>query len=359
MRLSSPFPVHHRHCSLGSTYLEPGQISGLLDGDGAFTLLRRRSSAGVRIRPQISLGMRDDDPTPLAVWESIRARRGAPLGVLLQSKTQRRHEWRVDRLVDVVEVTDWLSRYPLISPRGYRQLAALREAALILLRARNPGGGTRRLPAADIARLGELRDVIPARGSAPRPLPPAPTADAVSSDHRGFVLAGLLAADGTFALRNERSKFAPTISLVQRIDNLMLLEHFRERLGIGDIRIRPARLSRAPVAVWEITRLRDCALLVEFLRTYPLPASSPKAEQLDLLAASLDIRRRVTDGGRRHGARGSTELSTLAASLQERKGYRGRRLLCTCPSPSSPLVISPATSGDIAALTLARTRAGN
>jgi hypothetical protein len=326
----SPYPVHHTRCRLGATHLEPGQIAGILDGDGAFTLLRRRSESGIRIRPQIALAMRDDDPTPLAVWASIRARRGAPIGFFLRSEAHRRHEWRVDRLIDVVELTEWLARYPLISPRGYRQLSMVREVALILLAARVPGGGARRLPAADAARLAEIRELIPARHSPAVQLPPAPTAASASAEHRGWLLSGLLAADGSIALRNERSKFAPSLSLVQRIDNLAVLELFRGDLGAGEIRVRPARGQGAPLAVWEVTRLDDCARLVAHLRAYPLPACSPKARQLDLFAAALDVRARSTDGGRRHGARASAELASLAAALREAKVYRGPRLLCEC-----------------------------
>lgn len=333
MRILSPFPPHHTRCRLGSSYLEPGQIAGILDGDGAFTLLRRRSSVGIRIRPQIALVMRDDDPTPLAVWESIRRRRGAPLGYLLRSTTARRHEWRVDRLDDVVELSEWLARYPLISPRGYRQLSIVREVSLILLAARIPGGGMRRLPLADQARLLELRDVIPARGGPSEPLPASPVVDSVSAEHLGWGLAGLIAAEGYLSLRSVRSKFAPHFSLGQRIDNIALLEGFRDRLGIGEIRVQPARSARSgAMASWSVTRLADCRRLIDQLRTFPIPVCSPKAEQFEVWAAALDLRERVTDGGRRHGASTSAGLAQAAERLHLMKRYSGRRLLCHCRS---------------------------
>jgi hypothetical protein len=334
VRILSPYPDHHFLCRPGSTRLEPGQIAGILDGDGSFTLLRRRSTAGIRIRPQIALVMRDDDPTPLSVWASIKARRGRPMGVLLRSRTQRRHEWRVDRLDEVVELADWLARHPLLSPRGYRQLAMVREVSLILLAARIPGGGMRRLPIADQARLLEIRALIPARGQPVGRQPSSPVADLVSMEHRGWVLAGLVAAEGSFSLRNEHSKFAPRFELSQRIDNVALLESLRDELGIGTLRVRPGRTARSgDVARWVVSRLGECRRLVDQLRQFPIPISSPKAGQFDCWAAALDIRDQVTAGGRRHGASGSTSLAAAAAELRAMKTYRGPRLLCDCPEP--------------------------
>lgn len=328
MRIHTPYPVYHRECRLASTYLEPGQIAGILDGDGAFTLLRRRSGTSIRIRPQVALVMRDDDPTPLAVWASMAARRGRPMGTLIRSRTYRRHEWRVDRLDDIVELTDWLARNPLLSPRGYRQLAMVREAALILLRSRVPGGGARRLPAADAARLLELRAQIPARGQPAARLSPSPVADFVSADHRGWVLAGLVAAEGCFSLRSERSKRAHHFALGQRIDNLALLEGYRSSIG-GAIRVYPGRGRSSPVAQWVITRLADCTALVAVLREYPVPPCSPKASQFEVWADSLLLRRpERRPAGVRIGK--VAALVTAAETLAVLKQYRGPRLLCNC-----------------------------
>jgi hypothetical protein len=331
MRLLSPYPDHHVLCRVGGTSLEPGQIAGILDGDGAFTLLRRRSASGIRIRPQIALAMRDDDPLPLAVWASVKARRGAAMGVMLRSNTYRRHEWRVDRLDEVVELSNWLSRHPLLSPRGYRQLSIVREVALILLTARVPGGGTRRLPLADQARLLELRELIPARGQDVTRMPPSPVAALASPEHRGWVLAGLIAAEGSFSLRNEHSKLAPAFSLSQRIDNIALLEMYRDQLGIGDIRLRPARSPRAgQMAIWTISRLGDCGTLAEALRDYPVPVASPKAAQVDVWIEALDQRRRLTAERPRQRVAMSPILVDLAERLRAAKRYAGPRLLCEC-----------------------------
>ena len=226
---------------VGSTILRPSQVAGILEGDGGFTLLRRRAGGGgVRVRPQIALLMRDDDPTPLAVWTSIGSWAGHPVGLCFRSPHLRRHEWRVDRLADVVFVTEVLVRHPFLSPRGYRNLATLREIALILAAARAPGGGAKRMPLADQARLLELRELTPVRGASVERLPTAPTAELASDTHWGWHLSGFVAAEGHVSLRDAASKFAPQFTVVQRVDNIPLLEAYRDRLAIGTIRVRPA-----------------------------------------------------------------------------------------------------------------------
>lgn len=333
MKIESPFPPEHSRCRLGSSYLEPGQIAGLLDGDGAFTLLRRLSPGGARVRPQVALAMRDDDPTPFAVWASIAAWRGRPMGSLYRSATHRRHEWRVERLDDLADLTDWLARHPLLSPRGQLRFSAIREATLILMASRLPGGGSRRLPAADLARLTTLRASLPVRGDRVDRLPSSPVAPLASANHRGWALSGLIAAEGSFSLRSERSKLAPEFSLSQRIDNVTLLEAYRDEMRIGTIRLRPARASSNALAAWVVSRIDDCAQLVDRLRAYPLPQASPKAEQFNVWAFALHLRAIVTDDGRRHGASSSDALRRARVVLQTLKKYAGPRLLCSCGRP--------------------------
>ena len=115
----------------------------------------------------------------------------------------------VDRLADVVFVTEVLVRHPFLSPRGYRNLATLREIALILAAARAPGGGAKRMPLADQARLLELRELTPVRGASVERLPTAPTAELASDTHWGWHLSGFVAAEGHVSLRDAASKFAP------------------------------------------------------------------------------------------------------------------------------------------------------
>lgn len=191
------------------------------------------------------------------------------------------------------------------------------------------------MPLADQARLLELRELTPVRGASVERLPTAPTAELASDTHWGWHLSGFVAAEGHVSLRDAASKFAPQFTVVQRVDNIPLLEAYRDRLAIGTIRVRPAGRGINQMAEWSVTRIGDCAVLVDYLTRFPLPACSPKAAQVEVWAGALAVRAKVTDGGRRHGARASSELAEAYQRLRAMKEYKGPRLLCDCRQPAT------------------------
>jgi hypothetical protein len=69
--------------------------------------------------------------------------------------------------------------------------------------------------------------------------------------------------------------------------------------------------------------------LVGLLRRFPLPLSSPKAWQLDLLAAALAVRRLAPHVGAA-GAGRRAALADIHAELRAAKAYGGMRSLCSC-----------------------------
>ena len=340
IRLASPFPTWHSRCPLGSATLAPAQIAGILDGDGSFALDVSRGSDGrVRARPRVGLFMRDDDPTPFAVWQTIRTRRGRAIGRISWTPPYRRNAWTVESIDEVVALTDWLADTPPISPRGYRQFASLRETALILGQAAR---GSRRgrvvVPNGDRARIAELQAGMPRREPAYAPLPAAPTMLDSTEEAFGWGLSGLIAAEGYFGVKSERGRYAPVFALSQRIDNRELLVGICERVRIGTVEETPATLRSCPQSWWIVRRQDDCLALVAHLRRYPLPPSSPKARQLPLWAEALGIHttrsrlRRVADKAR---------LAELHALVKEAKGYAGPRLLCACPAPEPDAPLPP------------------
>lgn len=319
-------PPWHRSCR-ADVPIAPDTIAGILDGDGSLTLVGRRG----RQVPAVSLSMRDDDPTPLAVARSLEAFVGRPLGGVYHHGG--RHHWRVGSLADVSAVIGFLERHRPLSPRGALQLAAIAEATAILRSIRARRGARAPLTAAEAGRLAELRASIPGRGPVSEPLPlPATTATADLRTLHSY-LAGFAAAEACFETRSSGSHHArPVFRLTQRVDNVELLEHLRDRLGIGRIAPVSVRVG-SPAFQLVVEREDDVDELVALFRAHPLPESSPKAAQLDAWAELIAIRRGVITSGARGDLGRSAAVAALAAGLRDAKRYAGPRSLCTCPTP--------------------------
>ncbi len=312
--LSSPFPPHHRTCRPAGEIIAPGTIAGILDGDGSFFLARR----GDRYVPGIWLGMRDDDPLPFAVATSLAVRLGRPVGRMRHLEHRGRHGrnvFAVQAIDDLLAVTAFLARYPVLSPKGAVRLAAVREATLRLADSR-PGPG-RPAPIADKVRLRALADALETGSLAPDSSAArlgGHASDAYVADY----FAGLVAAEGTFGIHSPGHSFRLTAALGQRDWNRPVLDLLRERLGLGHVWSVGRRMDALVIA-----SAIDWAHLVELLRAHPIPSASPKAEQAALWIEAVGVRRALGPG--------APDLAGLRARLMGLKAYRGPRLLCECP----------------------------
>jgi hypothetical protein len=326
-------PPWHRSCR-ADVLIAPDTIAGILDGDGSLTLVGRRG----RQVPAVALAMRDDDPTPLAVARSLAAFVGRPLGGVYHHGG--RHQWRAGSLADVAAVIGFLERHPLLSPRGVLQLAAIAEAAAILRSIRARRGARAPLTAAEAARLYQLRESIPGRGPVSEALALPATTEAADLRTLGAFFAGFAAAEACFETRTSATHHArPVFRLTQRVDNLALLEHFRDRLGIG--RIAPVSVSvGSPAFQLIIEREDDVDALVALLRDHPLPETSPKAAQLDAWAELIALRRGVMTNGSRGDLGRSAAVAALVAELRAAKRYAGPRSLCACRAPEWARVLA-------------------
>ena len=319
-----PFPPHHPRCRFGSVLLAPGTIAGLLDGDGSFSLRGRGEGERRRYVPKVAYSVRDDDPSPAwAAW-SVAQLRGAPLGQVRHYAAQRRFGWWVGSVPDIVALMGFLTRAPLLSPRGWRQFTAVREAALLLADGRPRRSGTEPLHPAEIERLQELHASIPrADGSIVVPLPLPAVFYAVDDRYLGAYLAGLVAAEGCFELRSSGSHHHRLLfRLTQRIDNLALLEALRDRLGIGHL-VDVAVTKGSPAAQWVVDDLRGVERLSEILRSHPLPPGSPKERVFDPWTEAIAVRRHVRLTRPRGALRTDPDLGRLAAEIRAVRQYGG------------------------------------
>ena len=319
-------PPWHRSCR-ADVPIAPDTIAGILDGDGSLGLVGRRG----RQVPAVSLSMRDDDPTPIAVARSLAAFVGRPLGGVYHHGG--RHHWRVGSLADVSAVIAFLERHRPLSPRGALQLRAIAEAAAILRSIRARRGARAPLTVDEADRLAGLRASIPGRGPVSEPLPLPATTETADLRTLHDYFAGFAAAEGCFETRSAGSHHArPVFRLTQRVDNLGLLEHLRDRLGIG--RIAPVSVTvGSPAYQLVVEREDDVDELVRLLRVHPLPEASPKAAQLDAWAELIALRRGVLTSGARGDLGRSGAVAALVAELRDAKRYAGPSSLCACPTP--------------------------
>ena len=306
-RLDSPFPPHHRNCPLGGIVLPPMQIAGLLDGDATIVVSRLGGSPSPR--PRIVVATRDDDPTPFALWSSVLQLRGSPLGWLRRRAELRRNEWVLDDPRQIIELTDWLVSTPPLAPRSECLIDIARAASTIILsrEAGTPAGD------ADLeALVAASREV----SRSPQPLPASPQLTSATDEQIAWSLSGLIAADGSLALRNRKARYAPVMALSQRSDNRALLQAYVDRLGLGDLIVQGTQVSL------RVTRLDDCQRLADIVRGHPLPASSPRSRQFDVWMSAVAMR------GTRPGS--SADMSAAFENLRRAKRYAGPRLLCSC-----------------------------
>lgn len=321
----SPVLLPHRPgCPYSHVLLAPGTIAGVLDGDGSFSLVARGEGERRRYVPHVSYVVRDDDPTPLWAARSVAELRGAPLGQVHHYPSQRDLGWWVGSVPDVVALAGFLTRAPLLSPRGWRQLAAVREAALLLADGRPRRNATEPLHPAEVERLRELHASIPrADGSLVEPLPLPAVFDAVDDRYLGAYLAGFIAAEGCFELRSYGSHFhAAVFRLTQRIDNLALLEAFRDRLGIGRLNDVPVTKG-SPAVQWVVDDRLGIERLVELLRSHPLPPGSPKARTLEPLTEAIAVRRHIRLTRPRGALRTDPDLRRLGDEIRAIRRYGG------------------------------------
>lgn len=84
-------------------------------------------------------------------------------------------------------------------------------------------------------------------------------------------LAGLIDAEGCFrlAMRDGRH-LTCNLSIAVRDDDAEMLALFRDRAGLGHIRLTPARDSSKPQVNWRISSKLECARLVDILEDHPL-----------------------------------------------------------------------------------------
>lgn len=273
--------------------MHAGQISGLLDGDGWMGLMRLTRYPHRLPRPRVEIGLRDDDPTVLIAHASASQAIGRCIGRVAHQPGRRRWLWIVSDTSDIADLLGWIAPTPLLSPRGWRRARMLREAVLLLRdasarrRARSPH------TIAETARLYELFGALSRKGSwTRRPLPGAAVFRLADANTLGWYLSGLFAADGYVGLRNARGGFAPTAAITQRIDNLALLRGLAQRIGGGAVYIhRPPGVIQS--ADWRLVGRRHCAPLAHLLSEYPVPLSSPKAEQIsrwvDIVLGGADV----------------------------------------------------------------------
>lgn len=315
-------PPWHLACR-ADVPIAPDTIAGILDGDGCLTLVRR----GTRPIPVVALGMRDDDPTPVAVARSLAAYVGRPVGHV--THRQRTLTWRATANADLVLLTRFLARHPLRSPRGVAHLEAVTEATAILRSAQARGGTHAPLGPREAERLEELWGSVGRRADihADAVVPGGPEGDAAF----GPWFAGLVAAEGHFgasSARGERPR--PVFGLTQRDDNRPLLVHVQERLGMGRIQAMTPGIGR-PASNFAVNRLDDLERLVSLLRDHPLPEASPKAPQFEVWAELVALAR---SRFRRHQALdGSTDtaIGIAARRLFELRAYAGPEHICSCP----------------------------
>lgn len=307
-----------------------GTIAGLLDGDASLALLARGSGERLRYVPSVAYAVRDDDPTPVWAWASLAALRGgAPVGRVRHYAAARDLGWWLSSVPDVLALTGFLARAPLLSPRGWRQVTAVREAALILSDGRPRRSATEPLAPAEVARLRELRESIPrADGAMTQPLPLPAVFAGVDDRYLGAYLAGFIAAEGSLELRSAGSHHhRPLFRLTQRVDNLELLAALRDRLGIG--RLAGVAVARgAPAWQWVVDGLEGIDLLVGLLREHPLPAGSPKARVFEAWAEAVGVRRHVRLTQARGGLRRDPDLARLAAEVRAVRAYGGPWRCC-------------------------------
>jgi LAGLIDADG endonuclease len=95
--------------------------------------------------------------------------------------------------------------------------------------------------------------------------------------HRGFV-AGLIAGEGCFTIapQNGGQSFACSFSLVQRADDLELLQNVRDSLGCGKLYPVPAYRTSKPQISWQMQSMDDCQHLAEYLDAAPLLANGTR-----------------------------------------------------------------------------------
>ena len=330
---------HEATCPYGRVLLAPGSIAGLLDGDGSLALLARGEGDRRRFVPNVSYVVRDDDPTPAWAAASLSMLRGAPLGRVRHLVAAGDLGWWIASVTDIVGLTGFLSRAPLLSPRGWRQWNAVREAALILSDGRPYRSATEPLAPAEIARLHELRASIPrADGTMTEPLPLPAVFAVVDDRYLGAYLGGFVAAEGSFELRSAGSHHhRPLFRLTQRVDNRELLVALRERLGIG--RLDEVAVTRgAPAWQWVVDDIAGTRRLIEILREHPLPAGSPKALVFEAWTEAIGFRRHVRLTKTRGSLRTDPDLRRLAAEIREIRRYRGPWRCCDAfgASPGSP-----------------------
>jgi hypothetical protein len=319
-------PPWHRSCR-ADLPIAPDTIAGILDGDGTLALVCRGSPR--RWVPIIGLSMRDDDPTPIAVFRSLAAYLGGPVGHVHAGP--RKLHWRATALADVTAVLRFLERHPLLSPRGATQLAILAEAASILRSARPRRGASIPLVAEEHARLDALRAAIPARARVDAGLPVPAIAGEIAMRRLHDYLAGFAAAEGSFqAPGGGRGRARPTFTITQRIDNQALLETLRDRLAMGRIGGIPVKVG-SPALAWVVDRDEDVDRLVTLFRAHPLPEASPKAWQFDAWAELIAVRHGIVGSGRRGDLGRSSAVAALVAELRAAKAYVGPASLCACP----------------------------
>lgn len=287
--------------------LPPMQIAGLLDGDATIVVSRLGGSPSPR--PRIVVATRDDDPTPFALWSSIHQLRGSPLGWLRRRAERRRNEWVIDDPRQIIELTDWLASTPLLAPRSEYLIDLARAASTILL-------GREAGTAAGDAELATLVAASREASRSAQPLPAPPQLESASDEQIAWSLSGMIAADGSLALRNRKAHFAPVRALSQRSDNRALLQAYVNRLGLGDLIEQGTQVSL------RVTRLDDCRCLADIVRRHPLPASSPRSRQFDVWMSAMAMR------GTRPGS--SADMSAAFENLRRAKRYAGPRLLCSC-----------------------------
>lgn len=264
--------------------MRPGQVSGLLDGDGWMGMLRTTHYPRQLPRPRVEIGLRDDDPTVLIAHASVSHAIGRCIGRVGHQPQRRRWLWIVSDTSDIADLLGWIAPTPLLSPRGWRRAKMLREAVLLLRdatgrrRARSPHS------IGEFARLTELFQALSRKGSwARHPLPRASVFRLADADTLGWYLSGLFAADGYVGLRNERSGYAPAAAITQRIDNLALLRGLARRVGGGAVYThQPPGVIQS--ADWRLVGRRHCGPLARLLAQYPVPDCSPKASQITLWA---------------------------------------------------------------------------
>lgn len=92
----------------------------------------------------------------------------------------------------------------------------------------------------------------------------------------GHWLAGFADGEGCFQIcragSHEKPRFNCYFVIVQRIDDIAILEHIRDVTGLGHVTELAGRGSAAPQARWQVSTKRECLALVELFDEYPLRA---------------------------------------------------------------------------------------